>query len=119
MERALARAKRIEEGRCFAELLRKNGELLLVRAAPTDVANTEECFRQALEWGRRQDALSWELRSATSLARLYHRQGRTPPGAQGVGPRLPAVHRARREVFRVGALEDSVDVAGGATSPPA
>ena len=94
MERALARAKRIEEGWCFAELLRKNGELLLVRAAPTDVANAEECFRQALE------------------------AGPDPLGAQGVGPRLPAVHRARREVFRVGALEDSVDVAGGATSPP-
>jgi predicted ATPase len=86
MERALARAKRIEEGRCFAELLRKNGELLLVRAAPTDVANAEECFRQALEWGRRQDALSWELRSATSLARLYHRQGRTPQARKVLAP---------------------------------
>ena len=41
MERALACAKRIEEGWCLAELLRENGELLLVRAAPTDVANAE------------------------------------------------------------------------------
>jgi len=86
MERALARAKRSEEGWCFAELLRKNGELLLVRAAPTDVANAEECFRQALEWARRQDALSWELRSATSLARLYHRQGRIPQARKVLTP---------------------------------
>ena len=86
MERALARAKRSEEGWCFAELLRKNGELLLVRAAPTDLANAEECFRQALEWTRRQDALSWELRSATSLARLYHRQGRIPQARKMLTP---------------------------------
>ena len=86
MERALARAKRIEEGWCFAELLRKNGELLLVRAAPNDVANAEECFKQALEWGRRQDALSWELRSATSLARLYRRQGRTTQARKVLAP---------------------------------
>ena len=100
MERALARAKRIEEGWCFAELLRKNGELLLVRAAPTDVANAEECFSEALEWGRRQDALSWELRSATSLARLYHRQGRTPQARKVLAP----VYRRFTEGFKTADL---------------
>ena len=86
MERALLRAKRIEEGWCFAELLRKNGELLLAQAAPTDVTNAEECFRKALECGRRQDALSWELRSATSPVRIYHRQGRTPQARNVLAP---------------------------------
>jgi len=100
MERALARAERSEEGWCFAELLRKNGELLLVRAAPTDVANAEGCFRQALEWGRRQDALSWELRSATSLARLYHRQGRTTEGRKVLAP----VYRRFTEGFKTADL---------------
>ena len=100
MERALARAKRIEEGWCFAELLRKNGELLLVRADPTDVANAEECFRQALEWGRRQGALSWELRSATSLARLYHRQGRTTQARKLLAP----VYRRFTEGFETADL---------------
>jgi predicted ATPase len=100
MERALARAKRTEEGWCFAELLRKNGELLLGRAAPTDVANAEECFRQALEWGRRQDALSWELRSATSLARLYHRQGRTTHARRVLAP----VYRRFTEGFKTADL---------------
>jgi hypothetical protein len=86
MERALIRAKRIEEGWCFAELLRKNGEVLLVQAAPTDVANAEECFREALECGRRQDALSWELRSATSPARIYHGRAGPPRRARGWPP---------------------------------
>jgi len=37
----------------------------------------EEHFRQSLDWARRQGALSWELRSATSLARLLCDQGRS------------------------------------------
>jgi len=35
-----------------------------------------EHFGQALDWARRQGALSWELRAATSLARLLHDQSR-------------------------------------------
>ena len=34
-------------------------------------------FRQALDWARRQAALSWELRAATSLARLLSDHGRS------------------------------------------
>jgi predicted ATPase len=36
----------------------------------------ENDFRQALDCARRQGALSWELRAATSLARLLRDQGR-------------------------------------------
>jgi predicted ATPase len=36
----------------------------------------EDVFRQALEEARRQEALAWELRAATSLARLLRHQGR-------------------------------------------
>jgi predicted ATPase len=36
----------------------------------------EDHFRQALDWARRQGALSWELRCATSLARLRRDQAR-------------------------------------------
>jgi predicted ATPase len=36
----------------------------------------ENDFRQALDWARRQGALSWELRAATSLARLLRDQER-------------------------------------------
>jgi predicted ATPase len=31
---------------------------------------------RSLDWARRQGALSWELRTSTSLARLQHGQGR-------------------------------------------
>ncbi|HEY4470054.1 MAG TPA: hypothetical protein VGN21_02715, partial [Stellaceae bacterium] len=39
-------------------------------------AAAEDHFRQALDWARRQGALSWELRAATSLARLLRDQSR-------------------------------------------
>ena len=45
------------------------GELLLLQGAPEAAATAEDHFRQALDWARRQGALSWELRAATSLAR--------------------------------------------------
>ena len=38
------------------------------------MAAAEEHFWQALDWARRQDALSWELRAATSLAQLLRDQ---------------------------------------------
>ena len=37
----------------------------------------EDHFPQALDWARRQGPSSWELRAATSLARLWHYQTRT------------------------------------------
>jgi predicted ATPase len=36
----------------------------------------ETCVRQALDIARRQEAKSWELRAAMSLARLWQRQGK-------------------------------------------
>jgi predicted ATPase len=40
------------------------------------VEAAEELFRQALDLARRQEVLSWELRAATSLARLGRNEGR-------------------------------------------
>ena len=40
-------------------------------------AAAEGHFRQVLDRARRQGALSWELRAATSLARLLRDQGRS------------------------------------------
>ena len=39
-------------------------------------AQAEACFQQALTIARRQQAKSWELRAATSLARLWQQQGK-------------------------------------------
>ena len=58
------------------ELLRLQGELFLRQGAPAAVATAKGLFRQALDAARPQGALSWELRAATSLARLLHGRGR-------------------------------------------
>jgi predicted ATPase len=77
IEAAIVRSERSEERWVNAELLRLKGELLLLRGAPGAAAAAEGHFRQALDWARRQGALSWELRAATSLARLLRDQGRS------------------------------------------
>jgi len=41
-----------------------------------DAAQAEACFQQALDVARQQQARSWELRAATSLARLWQSQGK-------------------------------------------
>jgi class 3 adenylate cyclase/predicted ATPase len=58
-----------------AETHRVKGEVLLARSPP-DRTQAEASFREALEVARRQSAKSWELRAATSLARLWQRQGK-------------------------------------------
>jgi predicted ATPase len=76
IDEALARSERNEERWCVAELLRIKGELILREGAPQAAAAAEEHFLRSLDWARRQGALSWELRTATSLARLQQDQGR-------------------------------------------
>ena len=59
----------------MAELLRLKGETLLMGGR--DAGTAETCFREAVATARRQEARSLELRAATSLARLWQRQGKT------------------------------------------
>jgi predicted ATPase len=49
-------------------------------------ANGEDSFREALDWARRQGALSWELRAATSLARLRRDQGKVQQARELLAP---------------------------------
>jgi hypothetical protein len=77
IEEAIGRSERSEERWAIAELLRIRGELLLSRGRSGAAAAAEGLFRQALDWARHQGALSWELRAATSLARLLSDQGRS------------------------------------------
>jgi len=76
IDEALARSERNEECWCVAELLRIKGELILREGAPQAATAAEEHFLRSLDWARRQGALSWELRTATSLARSQQDQGR-------------------------------------------
>jgi predicted ATPase len=57
------------------ELYRLKGELLLQQNSDTQ-AEAETCFHKALEIARNQQAKSFELRTATSLARLWQQQGK-------------------------------------------
>ena len=58
-----------------AEVHRLKGELLL-DSDQTNGKAAEACFAAALEIARRQSARSWELRAATSLARLWKQEGK-------------------------------------------
>ena len=57
-----------------AEAYRVKGELLLRQQIPNPAA-AENCFKQALTVARSQQAKSWELRAATSLARKWLHDG--------------------------------------------
>ena len=57
-----------------AEIGRIEGELAL--KAPPDAARAEAYFERALTVAGQQQAKSWELRAAMSMARLWRSQGK-------------------------------------------
>ena len=61
------------EGFWNVELHRSHG---LVLQSQNKLSESEAAFWQALQLARHQQAKSWELRAATSLARLWGEQGR-------------------------------------------
>jgi predicted ATPase len=77
IEEAIARSEHTEERWLIAELLRVKGELVLLQGGFGATGAAEDHYQQALDWARRQGALSWELRAATSLARLWREQNRS------------------------------------------
>jgi predicted ATPase len=58
-----------------AELYRLKGQLLLQQSSD-NFTEAEACFHHALDIARNQQAKSFELRTATSLARLWQQQGK-------------------------------------------
>jgi hypothetical protein len=62
------------EERCYyTELLRLKGWMLSLKC---DAQGAERAYIASLDWARQQQAKSWELRTATSYARLLRDQGR-------------------------------------------
>jgi predicted ATPase len=57
------------------ELYRLKGELLLQQSSDHST-EAEVCFHHAISIAQNQSAKSWELRAATSLARLWQQQGK-------------------------------------------
>ena len=86
IEEALVRSERTEGGWCVAELLRIKGDLVLQEGGPNFAGAAEDHFAQALDVAHRQGALSWELRAATSLARLWRDQGRNEDAYRLLAP---------------------------------
>jgi tetratricopeptide (TPR) repeat protein len=85
-----------------AELYRLKGELLLQQSLdnPTEA---ETCFHKALDVARNQSAKSWELRAATSLARLWQRQGKRQEAYDLLAP----IHGWFTEGFDTSDLKDA------------
>jgi predicted ATPase len=72
---AMAAVETAKERWCEAEVNRIAGEIALLSPEP-DAARAEEYFERALAVARAQQAKSWELRAAMSMARLWRDQGR-------------------------------------------
>jgi TOMM system kinase/cyclase fusion protein len=71
----IALANKMGEYVYEAELHRLKGELLLQLSSDNQTA-AESCFHHAISIAQRQQAKSWQLRAATSLSRLWQRQGK-------------------------------------------
>jgi class 3 adenylate cyclase/predicted ATPase len=67
-----------------SEIYRLKGELLLQQNSDNQ-AEAESCFRHAIDLARSQQAKSFELRTATSLVRLWQSQGRRDEARQVLG----------------------------------
>jgi predicted ATPase len=68
-----------------AEVHRITGEIALKSRAP-DAAKAEAYFQLALTVAREQQAKSWELRAAMSMARLWRDQGKRDEARELLAP---------------------------------
>jgi predicted ATPase len=71
---AMSMVEQTKQTWCEAEVHRTAGEIALM--STSDRAKAQDCFERALTIARQQQAKSWELRAAMSMARLWRDQGR-------------------------------------------
>ena len=82
---AIDKVERSKEKWCEAEVHRIAGEIALKSPQP-HAAKAETYFERALAVARQQQAKSWELRAATSLARLWRDQGKVSEARELLAP---------------------------------
>jgi class 3 adenylate cyclase/predicted ATPase len=82
---AIDKVERSKEKWCEAEVHRIAGEIALKSLAP-DMEKVEKYFDRALAVARKQQAKSWELRAAMSLARLWRDQGKAQQARKLLAP---------------------------------
>jgi predicted ATPase len=79
------KVERSKEKWCEAEVNRIAGEIALNSLAP-DTEKAEKHFDRALAVARQQQAKSWELRAAMSMARLWRDQGKLQQARELLAP---------------------------------
>jgi predicted ATPase len=82
---AMAAVETTKETWCEAEVHRVAGEIALKCPEP-DAAKAEAYFERALAVARQQQAKSWELRAAMSMARLWRDQGKPQQARELLAP---------------------------------
>jgi predicted ATPase len=82
---AITAVETTKERWCEAEVHRVAGEIAL-KSTDTDAAEAETYFERALAVARQQQAKSWELRAAMSLARLWRDQGKLQQARELLAP---------------------------------
>ena len=91
---ALAISAQLGQPSMDVDLHRLDGDLVLATGGAPEEAAAR--YQQALDIARAQEAKSFELRAATSLARLVARSGETRRGARPPRPTLRVVLRRPR-----------------------
>ena len=82
---AMTTMETTKETWCEAEVNRMAGEIALKSPEP-DAAKAEAYFERALAVARQQQAKSWELRAAMSMARLWRDQGKPQQARELLAP---------------------------------
>jgi predicted ATPase len=88
LDGAAAIARRTGDHFFLAELYRMQGEIIFNERGRTSATEAENLFLKSLDVAQEQNALSWELRTATSLARLWQAVGRRAQAADLLLPTL-------------------------------
>jgi adenylate cyclase len=84
LNEALSVAEETGERSREAESHRLKGAFLL-QQSPDNATEAESCFHHAMAIAQSQQAKSWELRAATSLAKLWQQQGKCDEARQVLG----------------------------------
>ena len=85
LEAAVVHFERTGDALWEPEVHRLMGDFLL-RRNPSAPDQAEVSYRRAIERARSQEAKSWELRAATSLARLWRDQGKPAEARELLAP---------------------------------
>ena len=82
---AMTTVETTKERWCEVEINRMTGEIAFTSPKP-DAAKAEAYFERALAFARQQQARSWELRAAISLALLWRDQGKVSEARELLAP---------------------------------